>query len=182
MTEFGFPVGPFTLLDEVGLDVAKEASGMMYAALGERFAPAPGVDRMVEAGRLGRKSGRGFYRYRKGQKRAVDRSVYDLLGARRSREPKSDEHVEQRLLLILLNEAVRALSEGVVRRPRDGDIGAIFGFGFPAFLGGPFRYIDSRGPDAIREGLERYAARFERFAPAPLLVELSRTCRQFYGG
>jgi 3-hydroxyacyl-CoA dehydrogenase/enoyl-CoA hydratase/3-hydroxybutyryl-CoA epimerase len=90
--------------------------------------------------------------------------------------------LEERLVLSLLNEAAAALSEDVVRQPRDGDIGAIFGFGFPAFLGGPLRYIDSHGAGAIVERLDRYATRFgERFAPAALLVDMAHTGRKFYG-
>src|ERR1043166_2339172 len=73
MTRFGFPVGPIALLDEVGIDGATKARGVMHAALGERMAPAPGVARMVEAGRLGRKSGKGFYLYHGGHKTEPDR-------------------------------------------------------------------------------------------------------------
>ncbi len=180
MTRFGFPVGPITLVDEVGLDVAEKASEVLHEAFGARLAPAPGVAKLVKAGRLGRKSGRGFYRYKKGKNAGVDSSVYELIGVRPTGGPEPEE-MEQRLILTMLNEAARAFSEGVVREPRDGDIGAIFGFGFPPFRGGPLRYIDDRGAADIVEGLERYASRFgARFAPAELLVEMARTNRKFY--
>ncbi len=89
--------------------------------------------------------------------------------------------IETRLLAMMLNEAVRAVSESVVRKPRDGDVGAIFGFGFPPFRGGPLRYIDDLGPEKLLTKLERLASRHgDRFAPAELLVEMARTGARFY--
>ncbi len=142
--------------------------------------PAPIVTKLIEDGRLGRKSGRGFYRYRNGNRCGVDSSIYELIGVRPTRRP-APQDVEQRLVLAMLNEAARALSAGVVRQPRDGDIGAIFGFGFPAFRGGPLRYIDHRGAASIVTALEGYASRLgDRFAPASRLVEMARTNRKLY--
>src|SRR5260370_15661483 len=80
MVRFGFPVGPITLRDEVGMDVAEKVAGVMHAAFGERFAPAPAFAGMVKAGRLGRKAGKGFYRYAGGKKGGVDVAVYELIG------------------------------------------------------------------------------------------------------
>ena len=180
MTRFGFPVGPITALDEVGLDVADKASTVLHEAFGPRLSPTPGVAKLVEDGRLGRKSGRGFYQYKKGKKGGVDSSVYGVIGVR-PRRGFIPEDVEERLVLTMLNEAALAFSEGVVRQPRDGDIGAIFGFGFPPFRGGPLRYIDDRGAAGLVKALERYASRLgERFAPADLLVAMARTNRKFY--
>ena len=180
MIRFGFPVGPITALDEIGLDVANKASIVLHEAFGSRLLPAPIVTKLIEDGRLGRKSGRGFYRYRNGKRGGVDSSIYELIGVRPTRRP-APEDVEQRLVLAMLNEAARALSTGVVRQPRDGDIGAIFGFGFPAFRGGPLRYIDDRGAASIVTDLERYASRLgDRFAPASPLVEMARTHRKLY--
>lgn len=180
MTRFGFPVGPITLLDEVGLDVAAKASVVLGEAFGARLEPAPGVGRLVEEGRLGRKSGGGFYRYQKAKRRGVDASAMALLDARPSRGPGPAE-IERRLVLSLLNEAGHALAEGVVREPRDADIAAVFGFGFPPFLGGPLRYVDDLGVGSVVEDLERCAsAHGDRFRPATLLVEMARTDRKFY--
>lgn len=180
MTEFGFPVGPITLVDEVGLDVAEKAATVLHEAFGDRLSPPPGVSRLVIAGRLGRKSGRGFYQYKEGKKRVVDSSVYEFIGVHATAGPEAVE-LEQRLILTMLNEAARAFSEGVVREPRDGDIGAIFGFGFPPFRGGPLRYIDDLGAAKIVNDLERYASRFGgRFTPAELLVKMARTNGKFY--
>ncbi|MDP3912105.1 MAG: fatty acid oxidation complex subunit alpha FadJ [Gemmatimonadales bacterium] len=179
---FGFPVGPVTLLDEVGLDVAEKVAHVMLAAYGDRLqSPAgPGVSALVKGGRLGRKSGRGFYVYAGGKKRGVDESVYRLLGVQPNGGPRPAE-VLQRLTLGMVNEAARALGEGVVRNPRDGDIGAIFGFGFPPFRGGPLRYADDLGAARVVADLERLAERLgPRFAPSDVLQELARRESKFY--
>ncbi|MGQ0702746.1 MAG: fatty acid oxidation complex subunit alpha FadJ [Gemmatimonadales bacterium] len=181
MTRFGFPVGPITLLDEVGMDVGLKASEVMHTAFGERMRPGPGVAKMVEAGRLGRKSGKGFYLYHAGHKTDPDPAAYRLLGV----TPLANvdlERLEQRLVYVLLNETALALSEGVVRAPRDGDIGAIFGIGYPGFRGGPLRYIDSLGAGRVVSTLEELAAQYgPRFAPAPALVEMAKADRRYYG-
>lgn len=179
---FGFPVGPVTLLDEVGLDVALKVAGVMQAAYGDRLIPAPGagIAALVKAARLGRKSGRGFYLYEGGKKRGVDHSVYGILGVQPNGGPRPAE-ILQRLVLGIVNEAARALGETVVQNPRDGDIGAIFGFGFPPFRGGPLRYADDLGADRVVSDLERLAERYgPRFAPSEVLQEHARRGTKFY--
>ncbi len=180
MVQFGFPVGPITLLDEVGMDVAEKVAGVMHEAFGERFAPSPGFAGMVKAGRLGRKAGRGFYKYTGGKKGGVDPSVYELIGIQPNGGPRPAEII-QRLVLVMLNEAARALGEGIVRSPRDGDIGAIFGFGFPPFRGGPLRHADDLGAARLVGELERLAERYGvRFAPCEVLREQARSNGKFY--
>jgi len=172
MTKFGFPVGPVALLDEVGLDVGAKAGGVMHAAFGDRLAPAPVLAKMLEAGRQGRKNGKGFYRYEGGKKAGPDPSAYELLGVQ-PKEALSPETIEQRLLYAMLNEAAMAMGEGVVRSARDGDIGAIFGIGYPPFRGGPLRTIDRIGATRVLDvlrGLENVYGK--RFTPAPALVEI----------
>ena len=177
---FGFPVGPVTLLDEVGLDVAEKVAHVMVAAYGDRLQPTAGVAALVKAGRLGRKSGRGFYEYSGGKRRGVDPSAYELLGVHPNGGPRPAE-VLQRLVLGILNEAARAVGEGVVRSPRDGDIGAIFGFGFPPFRGGPLRHADDLGAARLVADLERLAERLgPRFAPCEVLQDLARRNAKFY--
>jgi len=180
MTRFGFPVGPIALLDEVGLDVAQKASGVMHGAFGERMTPGPGVAAMVQAGRLGRKSGKGFYLYHDGHKTEPDPSVYKLLGV----TPLATvqwEGIERRLVYILLNEAALAVAEGVVRSPRDGDLGAIYGIGYPPFRGGPLRYTDYLGAGEVVRALEALALAYgPRFTPAPSLLEMARNGAKFY--
>jgi 3-hydroxyacyl-CoA dehydrogenase/enoyl-CoA hydratase/3-hydroxybutyryl-CoA epimerase len=179
MTSFGFPVGPVALLDEIGLDVAEKAGNVMHEAFGERMKPAGALGRMLGATRLGRKNGRGFYRYKEGHKVGVDTSVYPLLGVR-----PSDVHedlLHRRLVYSMLNEAAMACAENVVRSPRDGDIGAIFGIGFPAFRGGPLRMIDDLGPTRVVETLYQLQEQFgERFRPAASLLEMSRRLGRYY--
>jgi len=181
MTRFGFPVGPLALLDEVGLDVAGKAAAVLHDALGARLAPAPVVGQLIEDGRLGRKSGRGFYHYEKGKRHRPDESVRDLIRPRQATRCPTPGDTERRLLLAMLNEAARAMSEDITQSPGEGDIGAVMGFGFPPFLGGPLRYIDDQGATAIVAELEEYADRIgPRFAPADVLIEMARTGRTFY--
>jgi 3-hydroxyacyl-CoA dehydrogenase/enoyl-CoA hydratase/3-hydroxybutyryl-CoA epimerase len=180
MTQWGFPVGPITLMDEIGLDVAHHAATVMHEALGERLAPAFDLGPLLGQGRLGRKSGRGFLRYRGGRKHGVDPAVYQVIGVTPGTAPPAAALAE-RLAYVMLNEAVHALEEEVVRSPRDGDIGALFGIGFPAFRGGPFRALDAARPAAALEILERLTTRYgDRFAPAPLLVDLGRRGGRFH--
>jgi 3-hydroxyacyl-CoA dehydrogenase/enoyl-CoA hydratase/3-hydroxybutyryl-CoA epimerase len=180
MTRFGFPVGPMALLDEVGLDVALKASGVMHAAFGDRMQPAPGVAAMVKDGRLGRKSGKGFYLYHAGHKTEPDPAVYRLLDVRPLATVDPAE-ATRRLVFALLNEAALALAEGVVRSARDGDLGAIYGIGYPPFRGGPLNYIDSFGAAEVVRTLEALALAYgARFTPAPSLVEMARAASTFY--
>lgn len=180
---FGFPVGPFTLIDEVGIDVAGKVGLVLAEAFGERMMPAEAMRRIVIDGRTGRKGRRGFYRYdRAGEKGKVDESIYTLIGGGGGeRTAIPDTEIVERCVLAMVNEAVRCLEEDTVRLPRDGDLGAVFGIGFPPFRGGPFRYVDSVGADAILRRLEDLHGRFApRFEPAEQLVELARARRKFY--
>ncbi len=180
MTAWGFPVGPVALLDEVGLDVAQKAGGVMHAAFGERLHPPETLARLLADGRLGRKNGRGFYRYHDGHKAGVDDSVYPLLGVRPV-EDAVPEVIERRLVHAMLNEAAMALDEGAVRSARDGDVGALFGIGYPAFRGGPLRTIDdytaTRVLETLRDLEDVHGA---RFAPAVCLIEAVTHGTRYY--
>jgi 3-hydroxyacyl-CoA dehydrogenase/enoyl-CoA hydratase/3-hydroxybutyryl-CoA epimerase len=180
MTRFGFPVGPITLLDEVGIDVAAKAGKVMHQAFGSRLAPSDVVGKMIAAERFGRKNAKGFYHYHENLRTGPDESVYDLLGVRPVR-PDSTDEIERRLVYSMLNEAAMAAGEGVVRSPRDGDIGAIYGIGYPPFRGGPLRYVDDLGPANVVAVLRQLEARFgERFTPAASLVQLADQGGRFY--
>ncbi|HMI56319.1 MAG TPA: fatty acid oxidation complex subunit alpha FadJ, partial [Gemmatimonadaceae bacterium] len=178
LVDFGFPVGPITLIDEVGLDVASKAGKIMADAYPESMQPAKSIQAVVAAGRYGRKSKRGFYTYdRDGKKGDVDPSVYALFlppgsapvvksmapvtGAEAASPPEIPAvQIQQRTVLTMLNEAARCLSDGILKSPRDGDVGAVFGIGFPPFRGGPFRYMDSLGIQIVVQRLEDLNARF----------------------
>jgi len=180
MTRWGFPVGPVTLLDEVGLDVAQKAAKVMHGAFGERLTPSTVIGRMLDDNRLGRKNARGFYVYHESHKTGVDERVYRVLGVK-PLEGFKVEAVQQRLVYLMLNEAALAYGEGVVRSPRDGDIGAIFGFGFPPFRGGPLRLIDDVGVGQVVDTLSRLQAEYgARFAPAPVLQQMATNGERFH--
>ncbi len=185
MRAWGWPVGPVTLLDEVGIDIAAHVGPIMVEAFGERMSPPPTMEKLVADGRKGRKNERGFYLYgeaakKKGKGKHVDPSVYDVLGI----EPKNKlaaEEIQMRCSLQFVNEALRCFGDGILRSPRDGDIGAIFGLGFPPFRGGPFRYVDAVGPQEVLRRIQGYQERFgPRWEPAPVLVEMAKTGKKFY--
>jgi 3-hydroxyacyl-CoA dehydrogenase/enoyl-CoA hydratase/3-hydroxybutyryl-CoA epimerase len=180
LVDFGFPVGPINLLDEVGIDVGGKVGTVLAEAFGARMAPSEAMRKVVDAGRTGRKGGKGFYTYDEtGKKGAVDQGVYEVIGG--DRRDIAAEEIVERCVLAMVNEASLCLQEGILRSPRDGDIGAVFGIGFPPFRGGPFRYIDSVGPERIVERLEELNARFQsRFAPAELLLDMAKARRSFY--
>ncbi len=180
LVAFGFPVGPFTLADEVGIDVAAKVGHILHDAFGARMEPPPALDPFVAAGRLGRKARRGFYTYG-GKEKRVDETVYDLLPGGRTRQTFRADELQDRLVLPMVNEAIRCLGEGILRSARDGDVGAVFGLGFPPFRGGPFRFADALGTGALLAKLEALRARHgERFEPAPLLVELAKRGAAFH--
>ena len=180
MVRFGFPVGPIALLDEVGIDVAAKGGVVMREAFGDRLAAAPAIGKMVDARRFGRKVGSGFYLYHQGHKTDPDPKVSELLGIK-TLATTDLAQTERRLVYALLNEAARAHAEGVVRSARDGDIGAIFGIGFPPFRGGPLRMIDALGAGAVVTTLEELARTHgPRFAPAAALVSRAATGDRYY--
>ncbi len=179
LLDFGFPVGPITLLDEVGVDIGAKIMPILVNELGERFKGPDVFDTLLNDGRKGRKSGKGFYTY-KGKKKEVDKSVYKLLNL--TPESKlSGNDIALRCVLPMLNEAVRCLDDGIIRSPRDGDIGAIFGIGFPPFLGGPFRYMDQFGLKELVEKMNEFASKYgDRYAPCDGLLTRAGEGRNFY--
>lgn len=182
LVNFGFPVGPITLLDEVGIDVGAKISPILEAELGSRFAAPAAFDKLLADGRMGRKNGKGFYRFDSDKKGAkpVDESVYKVLGITPS--PRlSDSEIAERCVVQMLNEAARCLDEGIIASARDGDIGAIFGIGFPPFLGGPFRYMDKLGAKQLVAILERYQSLHgDRFEPCERLKAMAAEDLRFY--
>ena len=196
LVHFGFPVGPVTLIDEVGLDVGAKAGKIMAEAFPGRLDPAKSFQAVVAAGRYGRKAKKGFFLYDEtGKKGGVDPAVYSLYLASgapiavkpgaapdpAAPPPVPESEITQRTTLAMLNEAARALAEGIIRSPRDGDVGAVFGIGFPPYRGGPFRYMDSLGISTVVEQLDELNERFPgRFVAADNLRDLARINGRFY--
>jgi 3-hydroxyacyl-CoA dehydrogenase/enoyl-CoA hydratase/3-hydroxybutyryl-CoA epimerase len=182
LTAFGFPVGPITLLDEVGIDVGGKVGQVLSEGFGTRMMPSDSLRRVVESGRTGRKGRKGFYVYDEaGKKGEVDPSVYEVLpGGTQRRDIPADE-IQHRCVLAMVNEAALCLDEGVLRSSRDGDVGAVFGLGFPPFRGGPFRYVDAQSAARVVDDLHQLNERFPgRFAPAAVLVQHARAQQRFY--
>ena len=165
----------------------------LSGALGARLTAPAAIGSVVESGRYGRKAKKGFYKYdAEGKKGEPDPEVYALFrsapvsgvtqaGDQTAPEGISAAEIQQRCVLALLNEAARCLQEGVIRSARDGDIGAVYGFGFPPFRGGPFRYMDSIGAAVIVQQLEELNGRFPgRFEPADNLLEMARRSARFH--
>jgi len=184
LVKFGFPVGPIQLLDEVGIDTGTKIIPVLEASYGERFSPPANiVSAILNDDRKGRKNGRGFYLYAaKGRKskKQVDPSVYGLIHA--SGEGKlSAQQCAERCVMMMLNEAARCFDEQVIKGARDGDIGAVFGIGFPPFLGGPFRYMDNLGTSEVVAILQRLATQYgPRFTPCDALLRMAERGQTFW--
>ena len=182
MKDFGFPVGPITLLDEVGIDVGAKVQKILHHAFGARMDPPAAMAKLIADGRLGRKNAKGFYRYSEGSKsKEVDTSVYTLMPSGAGQKTLDPKVIQERLFHAFLNESAYCLQEGILRKPVDGDVGAIFGLGFPPWWGGPFRAIDKLGAITVLETLKRLQGQHgARFDPAPILGEYAASGRKFY--
>lgn len=180
MVDFGMPMGPLNLLDEVGIDVGYKVAKILAEAFGERVTPSKVIECMYEDKRLGKKGGKGFYIY-EGRSKRVDENVYALFKHLVKPKPLTREEMQDRLVFIMLREAVLCLEEKIVRRPRDVDAGMIFGTGFPPFRGGLLRYADSLGLSNCHDKFftlkEKYGARFET---PELLQKLAMKGERFY--
>jgi 3-hydroxyacyl-CoA dehydrogenase / enoyl-CoA hydratase / 3-hydroxybutyryl-CoA epimerase len=179
LQEFGFPVGPLTLLDEVGFDVGTKIIPVLVDQFGERFKAPEWLDKMLADGRKGRKSGQGFYLYHGEEKRPDDhlKRRINLVDCSQF----SGTKIAQGCLLLMLNEACRCLDEGIIQSAHDGDIGAVYGIGFPPFLGGPFQYMDKIGTAEIVAQMRQFTTEFgEQFAPCSGLVHRAEQSEKFY--
>ena len=181
MTAFGMPMGPFALLDQIGLDTAQHVGEVLQNAFGQRIGGDDTVVRtLVAAGRLGLKNDKGFYRYKNGKSTVPDTEIPRLLGIGADKD-LPPETLQERMVLAMLNEAAVCLQERVARDPRDLDMSLVLGTGFPPFRGGLLRHADAVGIPIIVDRLSRLAdAHGERFRPAELMQQMVREQRRFY--
>jgi 3-hydroxyacyl-CoA dehydrogenase/enoyl-CoA hydratase/3-hydroxybutyryl-CoA epimerase/3-hydroxyacyl-CoA dehydrogenase/enoyl-CoA hydratase/3-hydroxybutyryl-CoA epimerase/enoyl-CoA isomerase len=180
-TAFGMPMGPSTLHDVVGIDTAFYAGKVILEAFPDRATAPRIVAELVHAGRLGQKSGAGFYSYAKGPRGADDPAFAAILEkCRTSRRSFTPEEITDRLFLPMVTEASRVLAEGIVREPADVDMGLILGIGFPPFQGGLLRWADWLGIGKVLEKLGRYESLGARFQPTEQMRGMASAGKGFY--
>jgi 3-hydroxyacyl-CoA dehydrogenase/enoyl-CoA hydratase/3-hydroxybutyryl-CoA epimerase len=181
--EFGMPVGPLRLIDEIGFDISSHAGASLHKAFGERLNPSLALVALSETDRLGKKGGQGFYQYEKGRNKKPDESIYGELQIPVPAEPQkfSDQEIRARLVLQMINEAAHALQDGIVQRADQVDLALIMGTGFPPFRGGLLRFADTLHPRSILYHIRKLEEVYgTRFTPAPLLIDLADRDRTFY--
>ncbi|MGJ4859903.1 3-hydroxyacyl-CoA dehydrogenase NAD-binding domain-containing protein [Labrys sp. La1] len=188
LTTFGFPIGPFALADLAGMDIMAAARRARLPRMSLREQQCAIVDKLVGAGRLGQKSGAGYYVYDENRKAAHDPAVDDILDAHRrergfAARSISDEEILERCLFAMINEAARILEEKAAARPGDIDVIWTSGLGFPAYLGGPMFHADQIGLAKVKLALEKYAGLVgdDYFRPAALIERLVAEGRGFHG-
>jgi 3-hydroxyacyl-CoA dehydrogenase/enoyl-CoA hydratase/3-hydroxybutyryl-CoA epimerase len=172
LLEFGMPMGPIELIDEVGLDVAEKVGHILHEGFGERMTPPNTFERLLKEKRLGKKSGAGFYFYSGADKKEknLDPGIYALLGIQPVSGKVPAPEMIERCVYSMINEAARCLEENIVASPSEVDLGMIMGTGFPPFRGGLLRYADAVGLKVVVSGLEGLAARYGgRFEPSTAL-------------
>lgn len=185
MKQYGFPVGPIALLDEVGIDVGAHVADTLsdkFEARGARTSEK--TKELINDDYLGRKNQKGFYKYEEGskKKKEINEEIYKYFGGK-DRKSFHEKEIQERLSLVMINEAVLCLQEEILQSATDGDLGAILGLGFPPFLGGPFRYVDRVGVDAFIDRMEFYRAEHgNRFKPADLLNKMQSDGSTFHTG
>ncbi len=187
MLKYGMPVGPISLCDEVGLDVAMHVQETLTGDLGVRMEGADSamLEDFVAGGTLGRKSGKGFYMYPKKKTKGpkqVNPEAAAALKKYSAQDPKiSEEEIQERIAFSFVNEAIHCLQDEIIESPVDGDIAAVFGIGFSPFRGGPFREVDRIGASYFCDQMNRYADKYgEQFRPAPLVVDMAKNGTKFH--
>jgi 3-hydroxyacyl-CoA dehydrogenase / enoyl-CoA hydratase / 3-hydroxybutyryl-CoA epimerase len=181
------PRGPLEVSDDVALDLQRRILEATKKDLGEAYKPSA-TDKVldflvVKHGRLGRKSGKGYYDYLEGGKKRLWPGLKDLaVPTMREAEPPVVDELKKRLLCRQALEAARCVAEGVVTDPRYADVGAILGWGFAPYTGGPLSYIDTMGAKTFVETCSKFARKYgERFRPNKLLREMATNNETFYG-
>lgn len=181
-TSFGMPMGPIELYDTVGLDVALHAGSVMQRAFPDRVVPSKILPAMVEAKRLGQKTGKGFFDYVTDSKGRAKPQASDEVAAiiKKHARGETKGDLTDRLFLPMLLEATRILEESIVADVRDVDLALIYGTGFPPFKGGLFFWADTLGAKAIVEKLKQYEPLGQRYKATSLLIEHAKSGKNFY--
>jgi 3-hydroxyacyl-CoA dehydrogenase/enoyl-CoA hydratase/3-hydroxybutyryl-CoA epimerase len=185
MKQFGFPVGPAALFDEVGIDVAAHITEVLSDLFADRGVhPSTKPTELFEEGYKGKKNKKGFYRYEqkngKTKKTDPNKEIYQFFDGS-DRKKMDRKTVQQRMTLTMVNEAAWCLQESILDSPADGDLGAVLGLGFPPFLGGPFRYIDHEGASVIVDRLKKFEDKHgARFTPADILRKHAKSGKKFH--
>ena len=170
MTEWGMPMGPLELIDEIGIDVAVKVSHIMAEAVGERLPLPAWVDRLEDTNRLGKKTGLGIYCYDKGKRGNPDSAIYSLAGLPEPRIRSNPGQMVDRMVLPMVNEGSRCLDERIVSKAGDLDLAMIMGTGFPPFRGGLCRWADQQGLESVEAELVQLTdAVGDRFRPSKAL-------------
>ena len=176
LRKFGMPMGPFRLIDEVGGDVCQHVADDLLNRLSTKFPNSDTLRDLIDAGNLGKKSGKGFYKYSSGKSSGTNSDIpTSTLNV-----TYTDDEIVDRLILIMVNEAVRCLEEGVVESPKDVDFGMIMGTGWAPFRGGPISYCDNEGAKNVVERLQKLAKNDKYFAPCDMLLEYAEKDKKFY--
>jgi len=179
MLNFGMPMGPIELFDEVGIDVAFKVAKILSQSMGDRMAESDIFENMVNDGKFGKKSKVGFYKY-EGKKKIYDSSIESYISVK-NKTTLSEEELVQRMVYPMINEAARCLDEKIVTRPQDVDLGMIFGTGFAPFRGGLLNYANSEGIEKINSTLEKFAQEYgTRFQQSDALQKMAKEKKNFY--
>ncbi|MAK73832.1 fatty acid oxidation complex subunit alpha FadB [Halopseudomonas aestusnigri] len=188
MEKFGWPMGPAYLMDVVGMDTGHHGRDVMAEGYPDRMADKTrtAVDVMYDAGRLGQKTGSGFYAYemdKKGKpKKVVDAKAYELLKEVVLEQREfTDEEIIEIMMVPLCLETVRCLEDGIVESAADADMGLVYGIGFPPFRGGALRYIDTIGVAEFVAIADKYAEFGAMYAPTEKLREMAKNGQKFFG-
>ena len=184
---FGFPMGPYAMSDMAGLDVGWRNRKAKFDQLTKREQDCNILDRVCELGRYGQKTGSGFYKYDEKRNKTEDPLIEELIIKHSeergiTRREITDQEILERALYAMINEGAKILEEGIAARPVDIDAVYLFGYGFPAYHGGPMFYADTIGLKNVYEAILKYQdlVGSEYWAPSPLLEKLAKEGKGFY--